>query len=44
MCFFNNDGHPKGRLWMMKGHRIFEPGGIKKTFSKITQIKNQGNK
>jgi hypothetical protein len=35
-CFFNNGGHPKGRLWMMKGHRIFEPGGIRKLLVKTT--------
>jgi hypothetical protein len=27
--FFNNGGHPKGRLWMMKGYQIFEQGGIR---------------
>jgi hypothetical protein len=27
--FFNIGGYPMGRLWMMKGHRIFEPGEIR---------------
>jgi hypothetical protein len=42
--FFNNGGHPKGRLWMMKGYRIFEQGGIRKLLVKTTQIKNQESK
>jgi hypothetical protein len=29
-CLFNNGGHPMGRLWMMKGHRTFEQGEIRK--------------
>jgi hypothetical protein len=33
-CFFNNGGHPEGRLWMMKGHRTFEKGEIRKLLVK----------
>jgi hypothetical protein len=35
---------PKGRVWMMKGHRTFEQGKIRKLLEKTTQIKNQGSK
>jgi hypothetical protein len=40
-CFFNNGGHPKGKVWMTKGHRIFEPGEIK-IFLKNKKTKTMG--
>jgi hypothetical protein len=32
--FFNNGGHPKGRLWMMKDHRTLEQDEIRKLLEK----------
>jgi hypothetical protein len=29
-CFFNNGGHPKKTLWMMKGYRTLEQDEISK--------------
>jgi hypothetical protein len=39
VLFFNNGDHPKGKLWMMKGHRIFKPGEIRIFFKKIRKQK-----
>jgi uncharacterized protein (DUF3820 family) len=43
-CFFNNGGYPNGTLEMMKDHRTFEQGKIRKLLVKTTQIKKQGSK